>query len=229
MSRWFVGSSSRRRSGSPASARASEARVSSPPENVSQPPVEVRVEEAEPPERRPGPVAPAVAARVLEPRLRARVRRERRLVVAPTRHRRLEPRQLAFERDEVGRARQDVLAERQRPVERRALVVERDSRPLLERELAAVDRRSRRSSIRSSVVLPAPFGPESATRSPRSTLNETRSKSGSPESSLRRFDAMTTATPPWWHAARRPADPARGDAAKVWTRRALEGLKRRWR
>ena len=34
MSRWFVGSSSSSRSGSPASARASDARVSSPPENV---------------------------------------------------------------------------------------------------------------------------------------------------------------------------------------------------
>ena len=40
-SRWFVGSSSSSRSGSPASARASEARVSSPPENVVERPVEV--------------------------------------------------------------------------------------------------------------------------------------------------------------------------------------------
>src|SRR3954452_13761624 len=46
---------------------------------------------------------------------------------------------------------------------------------------------------RSRVVLPAPLGPESATRSRRSTLNETLSNSGSPLSSLRRFDAITTA------------------------------------
>src|SRR5439155_25298287 len=49
------------------------------------------------------------------------------------------------------------------------------------------------ASARSSVVLPAPFGPERATRSRRSTLNETPSNSGSPPSSLRRFDAISTA------------------------------------
>src|SRR5438270_10629764 len=49
------------------------------------------------------------------------------------------------------------------------------------------------ASTRSNVVLPAPFGPESASRSRRSTLNETPSNSGSPASSLRRFDAITTA------------------------------------
>src|SRR6476661_3696668 len=47
---------------------------------------------------------------------------------------------------------------------------------------------------RSRVVLPAPFGPASATRSRRSTLNDTPSNSGSPENSLRRLDAITTAT-----------------------------------
>ena len=47
-SRWFVGSSRSSRSGSPPSARASEARVSSPPENVSSAAVEVLVREAEP-------------------------------------------------------------------------------------------------------------------------------------------------------------------------------------
>src|SRR6476469_4846327 len=46
---------------------------------------------------------------------------------------------------------------------------------------------------RSRVVLPAPFGPDSATRSRRSTLNDTPSKSGSPLSSLRRLDAIRTA------------------------------------
>src|SRR4051812_49412895 len=47
--------------------------------------------------------------------------------------------------------------------------------------------------IRSSVVLPAPFGPESATRSRRSTENETPSKRTFPAISLRRLEAMTTA------------------------------------
>ena len=47
----------------------------------------------------------------------------------------------------------------------------------------------------SSVVLPAPFGPASASRSRRSTLNETPSKSGSPDSSFRSADAIRTATP----------------------------------
>ena len=53
------------------------------------------------------------------------------------------------------------------------------------------------ASIRSSVVLPAPFGPESESRSRRSTLNETPSKSSPPESSLRRLVPMTTAMPPY--------------------------------
>src|SRR5918995_1271807 len=48
-------------------------------------------------------------------------------------------------------------------------------------------------SARSSVVLPAPFGPASASRSRRSTLKETLSNSGSPESSFRSEDAIRTA------------------------------------
>src|SRR5438128_6361079 len=50
------------------------------------------------------------------------------------------------------------------------------------------------ASIRSSVVFPTPFGPESASRWRRSTLNDTPSNRTSPAISLRRFDAMTTAT-----------------------------------
>src|SRR3954447_25860210 len=48
-------------------------------------------------------------------------------------------------------------------------------------------------NARSSVVLPAPFGPASASRSRRSTLNETPSKSGAPDSSLRSPFAIRTA------------------------------------
>ena len=48
--------------------------------------------------------------------------------------------------------------------------------------------------------MPAPFGPASASRSRRSSLNETPSKSRSPANSLRRLEAMTTAMREWWHA-----------------------------
>ena len=47
---------------------------------------------------------------------------------------------------------------------------------------------------RSSVVLPEPFWPASASRWPRSTEKEIPSKSGSPENSLRRLDAIRTDT-----------------------------------
>ena len=48
-------------------------------------------------------------------------------------------------------------------------------------------------SMRSNVVLPAPFGPERASRSRRSTENETPSNKSEPASSLRRLEAVTTA------------------------------------
>src|SRR5207248_9412786 len=47
--------------------------------------------------------------------------------------------ELVLGSDEVGRAREDVLAQREVALERRPLVVERDARPLLEGELAAVE------------------------------------------------------------------------------------------
>ena len=64
------------------------------------------------------------------------------------------------------------------------------------------------TSARSSVVLPAPFGPASASRSPRRSRNETPSKRGSPESSLRRPDAIRTAIDP--KDTRRSTPPAAG-------------------
>ena len=54
-------------------------------------------------------------------------------------HRLLESPQLTLDRNEVGGAGEDVLAQRQPALQRRALVVERDARALGERELAAVD------------------------------------------------------------------------------------------
>ena len=73
MSRWLVGSSSSSRSGWAASARASEARVSWPPENVLSGAVEVVVDEAEAVDDRARALAPAVAADGLEARLHAGV------------------------------------------------------------------------------------------------------------------------------------------------------------
>ena len=100
--------------------------------------VEIPFGEAEPAEDGGRVVAPAVAAGVLEPRLRLGIAVERCLVVGSARHRLLEPRELLLRRDEVASAGEDVLAQRNRLLERRPLVVQRDARPLLERELAAV-------------------------------------------------------------------------------------------
>ena len=113
MSRWLVGSSRSSRSGPPASARASEARVSSPPEKVSRPRSRSRVGEAEAAQHGSGVVAPAVAARVLEPRLRLAVAPERLRAVIAGGHRLLEAAQLALGLDQVGRARERVLAQRE--------------------------------------------------------------------------------------------------------------------
>ena len=100
--------------------------------------VEVLLREAEPAHDRGRAVAPRVAAGVLEPRLRLGVAVQRRLRVVALRHRLLEPPELVLERDEVARAGEHVLAQAQLLLERRPLVVQRDPRPLGERELAAV-------------------------------------------------------------------------------------------
>ena len=121
-----MGSSSSSRSGSPASARASDARVSSPPENVAERSVEVGVAEAEAAQRGRGPVAPVPAARVLESRLGLRVAPQRRRAVLARRHRLLELPQLLLDRDQVGGAGERVLAQRQPALARRPLVVQRD-------------------------------------------------------------------------------------------------------
>ena len=55
-------------------------------------------------------------------------------------HRLLQPAQLLLDRDEIGCARQRVLAQRELLLARWPLVVERDTRALRERELAALDR-----------------------------------------------------------------------------------------
>jgi hypothetical protein len=77
---------------------------------------------------------------MLEPRLRARVAVEH-SVVGPVGHGLLEAPELTLEGDELGAAAEHVVAERDRPLTRRALVVERHPCPLLEHELAAIDAR----------------------------------------------------------------------------------------
>ena len=103
--------------------------------------VEVGVAEAEAAEHRCGAVAPAPAAGMLEPRLRLAVALQRRLVVragwpSPARAREAPPRS-----GRGGGPRDRVLTQRQAAVARRALIVERDAGALLQRDLAALDRR----------------------------------------------------------------------------------------
>ena len=188
-----MGSSSSSRSGCPASARASEARVSSPPEKDSRP--RSRSASVKPRPRRTlvSVVAPAVAARVLEPSLRLAVAAERLGSVVARGHRLLEAAELLLGGDEVGRARERVLPQRVAAQPGRALVVQRDTRALLPGQLSALqlhlaDERPQQRRLPGAVrARRAPAGRAV------STLNETASKSGSPENSLRRLDAIRTA------------------------------------
>ena len=156
--------------------------------------VEVGVAEAEPAQHGGGAVAPVPAARVLETRLRLGVAAQRRVVVrrrppsparaaaAPARSRRGRPRPRARTPAGSGRGR---AAGAGRAARRVAPFWSAISPPwIVVSPMIA----------RRSVVLPAPFWPASASRWPRSTENETPSKSGSPASSLRRLDAIRTAT-----------------------------------
>jgi hypothetical protein len=102
--------------------------------------VEVLVAEAQPVEGRVDALAPGVAAGVLEPRLRARVRVERGRVRGAVGHRVLELGQPRLEREQVAAALQHVVAQGELAVARRALVVQRDAHVLGEGELPAVDR-----------------------------------------------------------------------------------------
>ena len=122
------------------SARERRARQLSAGERAERP-VELVVGEAEAAHRRCGAIAPGPSARVLEPGLRLRVAPQRRIAVVSVGHRLLEPAQLFLDLEQVTSARERVLAQADVELERRSLVVERDSRSLLERELAALDRR----------------------------------------------------------------------------------------
>ena len=100
--------------------------------------LEVVRREAEVARDRVEPLSPGVAARVLEARLRLGIAPEcRRLVVAGG-HRLFEPAQLPLGGGQVGRAREDVVAERGAALGGRALVMKRDPGALGHRELAPV-------------------------------------------------------------------------------------------
>ncbi len=103
--------------------------------------VEIVVAEPEAAEHRRRAVAPVPAAGMLEPRLRCAVAAHRRVVVDAARHRLLELAELLLDPDQIGSARQRVLAERQAAVARGPLIVECDPGALLQCDLAALDRR----------------------------------------------------------------------------------------
>ncbi len=86
------------------------------------------------------PVAPVVAARVLEPRLRAGVAGQRLRSCAPPAIARSSSRSSFSSADQVGGAGEDVVAKRPALAAGGPLVVQRDPRALLPRELAALER-----------------------------------------------------------------------------------------
>ena len=118
-----------------ASARASEARVSSPPEKVESGAVGVLGAEAEAAQDFEDFVAPAVAAAGFEPRLGGRVGVHR-LLRGTARHFTLEPGELGLGVEHVLAAGEDVVAELGVGVARRALVVEGDAGAALDRDRA---------------------------------------------------------------------------------------------
>jgi hypothetical protein len=101
--------------------------------------VEVRVDEPEAVDDRACALAPAVAAGGLEARVHVAVAVERGLVAGG--HGRLEAAELLLELERLAAAGQDVLAQRDAALARRALVVQGDAHALRQHELAAVDRR----------------------------------------------------------------------------------------
>ena len=192
-SRWFVGSSSSSRSGSDGEgARERGAGQLAARERVERP-VEVGVDESEAADDRRRAVAPGPAAGVLEPRLRLAVASQRRVGVVAAGHGLLQSPQLVLDRDEVCRAGERVLPQREPLAARRALVVQRDACVLRKRELTALERGLADRAPAGASSCPPRSGLRARARSPRRSRNETPSKSGSPENSLRSPDAISTA------------------------------------
>src|ERR1700722_9009866 len=139
MSRWLVGSSSSSTSAVAASAREGGARELPAGEGV-QGAIEVRRREAEAARHHGRAVAPEVAAERLQPRLRAGVALEQRLVHLALGHAPLQIGELALDIQLLRAAREHVVAQRDAALAWGALVVQRDAHALAEAELAAVDR-----------------------------------------------------------------------------------------
>ena len=163
-------------------------------------PVEVGVDESEAADDRRRAVAPGPAAGVLEPRLRLAVASQRRVGVVAAGHRLLQSPQLVLDRDEVFRAGERVLPQREPLAARRALVVQCDARVLRKRELSALDATSRRS---------APAGASSCP--PRSGLRARGGRPGAAGTRPRRragrrrtpCAARTRSARPWTEGCRR--------------------------
>ena len=191
-SRWFVGSSSSSRSGSEERARASEARVSSPPENVSSGRSRsasanprprtidaARSRHAQPPACSSRPCASlyrrSVASAWSPPAIASSSRRSSSSIAT-----RSPAPESEYSRSES-------------PWPRGGRWSCSATRVSFANASSPAWMDVSPTSARRSVVFPAPFGPASASRSPRRSRNETPSKRGSPESSLRSPDAISTA------------------------------------
>ena len=154
--------------------------------------VEIGVGEAEASEGDRGAVAPAVAARVLEPRLRFAVATKGSGAWSPAAiasSRRRSSRSVSIRSE----APESVYSRSVKPPSRGGRWSCSATRAPFSQASSPLASSVSPISARSSVVLPAPFGPASASRSRRSSLNETPSKSGSPENSFRSEDAIRTA------------------------------------
>ncbi len=102
-------------------------------------PIEIGIAEPEPPHGAGRPLAPRPATRVLESRLRVGIASKRALVVRSALHVLLEPPELVLEREQVARAGQDVLAQREAELARRTLVVQGHASSLRKGQLASLE------------------------------------------------------------------------------------------
>ena len=165
-------------------------------------PVEVRVGEAEAADGRPRDRASGPATRVPSRACASRVARS---VAWPWSPPAIASSSRRSSRSSATRsaAPERAYSRRVSPRSRRPLVVEGDARALGERELAALELGLTGDRARSSVVFPAPLGPERATRSRRPTAND------AVEERVSRRSDPASATPSTPRLAGSPALPQR--------------------
>ena len=108
---------------------------------ATQLPVEILPGESQPSRHRGRAVAPQIAAACLQPRLRTAVAVEQRLTGRPTGHLPLKLAQLCLDLQLILAPGEHIVAQRQRPLAWRALVVQRDPHSLRHAQLAPVDLR----------------------------------------------------------------------------------------